>query len=66
MIIGPLSVLSCPPIVPSKQPSSIPQSSILVSWGIEEQETTSPFTNEDDGEQAVSNRRAITPKAFFI
>jgi hypothetical protein len=53
-------------MVPSKQRSSIPESSILLSWGIDEQETTSPVTDKEDGEQAVSNRTAITPTTFFI
>jgi hypothetical protein len=53
-------------MVPSKQRSSIPPSSILLSWGIDEQETTSPLTDKEDGEQAVSNRTAITPTNFFI
>jgi hypothetical protein len=64
--MGPLRVFNCAPIVPSKQRSSIPPSSILCSWVIDEQETTSPLTDEEDGEQAVSNRRAITPITFFI
>jgi hypothetical protein len=64
--MGPRRVFSCAPTVPSKQRSSIPPSSILLSWLIDEQETTSPLTDEEDGEQAVSNKRAITPTNFFI
>jgi hypothetical protein len=64
--MGPLSVFSCAPIVPSKQPSSIPPSSILLSLVIDEQETTSPLTYEEDGEQAVNNKSATTANAFFI
>jgi hypothetical protein len=38
----------------------------VVSCEIDSQETTSPFTYDDDGEQAVSNKRAITTKALLI
>jgi hypothetical protein len=34
--------------------------------GIDLHETTSPFTYDDDGEQAVSNRRATTTNALLI
>jgi hypothetical protein len=51
-------------MVPSKQRSSIPLSSIL-SWGIDEQETTSPCTKEEDGEQAVSKRSAAINDALL-
>jgi hypothetical protein len=52
-------------MVPSKQRSSIPLSSILLSWGIDEQETTSPCTKEEDGEQAVSKRSAAINDALL-
>jgi hypothetical protein len=38
----------------------------VLSCEIDSHETTSPFTYDDDGEQAVSNKRATSVKALFI
>jgi hypothetical protein len=37
-----------------------------LSCEIDLQETTSPFTYEEDGEQAVNNKRATTINALLI
>jgi len=63
-IMGPLSAPSCAPGVPSRHSNSIPSTNV-VSCEIDEQETTSPCTKEEDGEQAVSKRSAAINDALL-